>query len=203
MRISQKVLAAVPSSPGVMPLPSLARATGLLADQVKNAIDRLSKRGLVIHVGLARYQRTASGDAFLGAGKQVKPGPQPKGHGGSARRGLRADDAAGRDTLRDRAWVALRQLKKATIPDLMELASRGGDGEDVSNLRQYLTVLAKHGVVSALKRRAPGYALTSNGFIQYVLVDDLGPKAPLWRGSTGELVDRNNGKPIAKPEARR
>lgn len=194
-RISHTVLTMLPAAPGVITLAKLTKATGLTGEQVKNAVDRLSKRGLVVHVGLARYQRSAAGDKFIAAGAKVKPGP-----GAGGKRPLRADDAAGRDTLRDRAWGALRQLRKATLPELIELAGKGTEADPTANLRRYLWKLVEYEIVHKLKRRAPGLAPTSNGFVQFLLVRDLGPKAPLWRSSTRHLIDRNSDTIIVPPE---
>lgn len=192
-RISHQVLTALPSfeAPQPMTLQALVKKAGLAPDQVKNAVDRLSKRGLVLHERLARYRRSRAGDAFLEAGKEVKPGPRP-----GAAPAIRADRLAGGDALRDRAWGALRQLKKATVPELLELASAGDEKDPSGNLRRYLTRLESFGIVTPLTRRAAGIALTSNGFKQWVLVRDLGPKAPLWLGRKQKLLDRNTGDEV-------
>jgi hypothetical protein len=194
-RVSHTVLTAMPAGEGIA-LRRLANRTGLRHAQIVMAMDRLSKRGLVVHTALGKYLRTPAGDAFIAAGAEVKPGPSAGGN-----RPLRSDDAAGRDTLRDRAWSALRQLKKATIPELIELAGKGTEADATSNLRRYLWKLATYEIVAKLKRRVPGLAPTSNGFVQFVLVRDLGPKAPLWRSSTRHLIDRNSDTIVALPEA--
>jgi hypothetical protein len=190
-RVAHMVLTHLPSAPESMGLDALEAATGLARKQIVMAIDRLSKRRLVAHAGHALYRRTAAGDAFIAAGATVRPGPADRGP-----RPLRGDHAAGRDTLRDRAWRALRQLKKATLPEILELACRGEEADPHGNVRTYLYQLLRKGIVARLSRRVPGIAQTSNGFHQWLLVRDLGPKAPVWRKRSGVLIDRNSGKPL-------
>jgi hypothetical protein len=192
-RVSHRVLTALPAADAKEPmaLACLVRLVSLSAEQVKDSVDRLSKRGLVLHERLARYRRSGAGDAFIAAGHQVKPGSTPGGT-----RPLRRDRAEGGDTLRDRAWSALRQLRKATLPELIELAGEGNEKDPVGNVRVYLRRLAGFGLVAALKKRAPGMAPTSNGFQQWVLVRDLGPKAPIWLTRQKKLIDRNTGEEL-------
>jgi hypothetical protein len=202
-RISKTVLTAVPAAPAVITTKDLAAATGLDSRDVVAAIDRLRRRGLVVHTRIGRYQRTVAGNNIVAALVEIKPGPKRPGIDAAGKRTprpLRSDDAQGRGALIDRAWAALRQLRKATVPELLELAA--GEERDASAaLSRYLRRLAAHGVVIELQRRVRGIAPTSNGFKQWTLLRDLGPKAPLYRPSTRELVDRNSGLAILPTEA--
>jgi Icc-related predicted phosphoesterase len=202
VRVAQSVLTLIPSYPGTATTKAIAEEAGMTRHDVVEAIGRLSRRGLVVHARRGRYQRTRDGDRVAQAQTEIKPGPPRPGidaAGVPAKRPLRSDHVRGRGTLLDRAWSALRQLRKATVPELLELAADDERYAETS-LSKYLRRLAAHGVVVALSRRVRGMAPTSNGFVQWTLIRDLGPKAPLWRGSTRELVDRNSGLTILLPE---
>lgn len=200
MRIATVVLTHLP--PSGMPAASLASivsGTALERLQVIGAVDRLAKRGLATKAGIGRYRRTAAGDLVAAAGATIKPGPKRPGvdaKGAPQQRDLRADHAAERGTLRDRVWRALRMLKKATIPELLELAAREGEECELSNVHRYLSILADHDLVTRLKRRLPGASPMSRGLIQWALIRDVGPKAPLYRKATSELINRNSGAVI-------
>jgi hypothetical protein len=201
-RIGQAVLSAIRSSPASSTTRELVEATGFDRRDVVSAVDRLRRRGLVVGISLGRYQRSRDGDRVAAAQVEIKPGPKRPGIDAAGKRQprpLRGDHAAGRGTLLERSWAALRQLKKATIPELLELAA-GEESAAANVLGRYLRRLAAHGVVVELKRRVTGVAPTSNGFKQWTLLRDLGPKAPLYRPSTGELVDRNSGLAILPQE---
>lgn len=87
------------------------------------------------------------------------------------------------DTKRQKYWTALRIAGKATLVDLVETASRRGDdpAKAIGNARKYLKALAKAGVAAVLPLRAKGHAPTSNGFLRFAIVRDLGPLAPIVR----------------------
>jgi hypothetical protein len=80
-------------------------------------------------------------------------------------------------------------LKKATLPEILEIADAGDQTQAGSNLRRYFGLLARAGIVTQLARREPGAALTSPGFARWSLLRDLGPKAPIARH--GGLYDPN------------
>ena len=61
---------------------------------------------------------------------------------------------------------------------------------------RYLNSLARAGIVWRMSKRETGVALTSNGFIRYRLVHDLGPQAPQLRRGGNEIYDPNNRKLI-------
>jgi hypothetical protein len=196
-RVSHRVLTALPPAPKSITLGELARKTALARETLDGALTVLSRRGFVSHVGLARYQRTAAAERFLSMGEEVRPGPAAGGE-----RPPHDSDVKGRDTLRARSWRALRQLKKATVPELLELAARGGEGKHPhADISRYLGVLERFGIVRRLPRRVPGVKTGSNGFQQWLLLRDLGPRSPLWLGRKRQLIDRNTGREVPHESA--
>jgi hypothetical protein len=184
--LGEAVLTALPASQGCATIDQVVTATGLTRRQVSNAMAVLSNRGMVVRARLGCYRRTPSGDNAIGAAA-LKSGP-------NAPHGKRNGPS---DTLRSRAWRALRTLKKATLPELIELAGKGDELDPETNLRRYLKTLALFGVVHRLARREPGLALTSNGFHRWALLTDLGPKAPVYNVKTRVLFDPNSDREIA------
>jgi hypothetical protein len=119
----------------------------------------------------AGYELTDNGAAFRLLGKEIKSGPR-KGHTGKSK--------PRENTFRTRVWKALRFAKKATVFELIEVAGAPGNVRTAAtNTHRYLQALEAVKVTRTLDLRAPGAAPTSNGFIRYALVKDLGPQAPV------------------------
>lgn len=137
------------------------------------------------------YQATADGRKFAAAGKEIEPGPRGP-HTGPFKEG--------RETLRARVWSTLRTFQKATIPELLESWLSADDDEKAAadNVAKYLKALVRAGVVVEMKVRSKGFAPTSNGFKRFMLMRDLGPKAP--QISRGWVFDQNRGERIAYAE---
>jgi hypothetical protein len=150
-------------------------------------LDVLRRRGLAERVGKGLYRVTKAGRAAHAEGRKVRSGPC-RAHTG--RRRPRAD------SLQARLWRALRQVKKATVPDLITLAARDTDRDPGSSARHYIRALAAAGYVALLKSREPGTAPTSNGFKRYLLTRDTGPAAPIWNKDKEVLRDPNTGQRI-------
>jgi len=118
------------------------------------------------------YEASDLGRALIQKGGRVTSGPNGKHTGPRAQRA---------DCLRARFWNALRIKKKATVADIVEASRRESDGLAgvvVDNARHYLTALVRAGIATKMNLREPGYAPSSNGFIRFALVRDLGPLAP-------------------------
>lgn len=197
VRLSQTILTALPSEPKTIGMETLCSTAGVTRQQVTCAIGKLIDRGLATSPKRSQYQRTEMGDRVCADGREIKSGPRP---GSKGKQSLRPSDAKGHSDLRDRAWKALRMLRKATIPEMLELSSSGDERDPHTNVRKYLKALCQRGIVSRLARRTAGMAVTSNGFHQYLLIRDLGPKAPLWRTAADQVVDRNSGEIIERIE---
>lgn len=89
--------------------------------------------------------------------------------------------------LREKAWWVLRNKKETTIENLMNTLCNGNEKDGYSNLRKYLRALERAGIIKRAPQRVPGMALTSNGFLRYILVKDVGQEAPVWRQKRNEI----------------
>ena len=158
--------------------------------QVLECIGRLAKRKLVERTNPGRtlrnqtepfYRATKAGVRFVDEGKRVTSGPTGPHTG--VRRGSQ-------ESFRARLWRALRIQKKATIPDLIEVARNARDAENItSNALRYLQALESAGIVAKLPTREKGHAPSSPGFIRWAILRDLGPLAPA--AGAKRLVDPN------------
>lgn len=101
-------------------------------------------------------------------------------------------------TLRQKLWNAIRARKKFSIDELLRLACNGSERDAHNNACKFVSALERVGYLRSLKR-APGAALTSNGFQRWQLLKemDTGIDAPVIRQS-GEVFDRNRNQ-IIKP----
>ncbi len=95
--------------------------------------------------------------------------------------------------LRERAWWVMRRRGVFTLPELLATLASGAERDAQSNLGKYVRALARAGILRAEAHRAPGAALTSNGYLRYRLTVDNGRKAPVWRAVKGEVFDPNTG----------
>ncbi len=174
----------------------MVEITGLSARQVEHAALKLRKYGLLEKTGQGCHILTESGREAAAAGKTLRSGPtawtSPK---------------VNKDSLRIRAWRAMRIRRKFSIPDLCMLVAQGGEKDIESNVGKYVRALEKAGYLIRMAKREAGVALTSNGHIRYWLPDDkdTGPLAPIWRVAAGEVYDPNTETvkvlpAIAKPK---
>jgi hypothetical protein len=162
-----------------------------LRKQVMECVGRLLQNKLVQRCDVKRrvfgepvialYCLTDAGEAAVASGKRITSGPNKP---------LVAPRKSAASTFRARLWAAFRISKKATLPDLIELAREDRDADDVhSNALRYLTALVRAGVAARLPTREPGYAPSSPGFVRFALIRDLGPGAPI--AAAKSLVDPN------------
>lgn len=161
----------------------LVAITCLDARQVENSALVLRKHGLIERIGTGCHRLTDAGRAALAEGVKITSGP----------RGEQPGTRIFNNTLRTRVWLALRIRRKISMPEIIMLVARGGEGEkDIeSNVGRYLRVLARAGYVSKMPRREPGVALTSNGFARWMLINDTGSRAPVWRPKADTVYDPN------------
>ena len=186
--ITEKVLGALPGDGSETTAAMLATETGLDRNAVYNCCNKLRRRGLAEKSERGRYRLTTAGCVARDASQPIRSGPT----GPNDREVPRPVSG----TLRARLWKALRRLGKATIPELCQLASRGAERAAESNAGKYLRQLERCGFVAQMRRREPGTAPTSNGFVRYLLVPDRdpGPEAPVVRERLGLLYDPNKRK---------
>lgn len=159
--------------------------------QVSDAAACLLRRDYLMRMGAGCYQLTDSGQMAATSGEIIRSGP----------RGPRETVHKVRNTLRERAWRSMRMRHWFTVSDLITDAARAEDGNPEDNLYRYLRALRAAGYVRVAARRAKGTALTSNGFMQFVLVNNTGPLAPIVRSKVAAVYDQNLGRdmPCVRP----
>lgn len=178
-----KILAALPQQGACMTLDEVAAATGLPPERITRLVTALNRNGLISMAQRGCYRRTPAGDAAIAAGTLPKSGP----------RGPRGVPNTSQGGLAERLWRALRMLRRATLPELLEIADPRECRYD-DHAARYLRQLKAAGVTGVSNRKVAGTALTSNGFKQHILLRDLGPKAPIWRQREKRLWDPNSSR---------
>ncbi|MBF0192488.1 MAG: hypothetical protein HQL99_15320 [Magnetococcales bacterium] len=159
-------------------------------DKTLESLKTLAERGLVESLRLDKYRLTDAGRIAAGEGGYVRTG-------GAARpRTVRIETKS----LRFRAWKALRmEGGKSTIPNLLSLLATDGEVVSETNLLKYFSALNRVGILSRLHRRVKGTAKTSNGFVVWAIIRNVGPKAPVWRPTKNEVYDPNTGTTYPLP----
>jgi len=180
---SQKALAALAQRVGAMDIQEIGQAANLTADQVYGAVRTLVLRGYAERRGKGRAKATMEGLRFLEKGKEIT-----RGAGGP-----RMAETEGTH-LRSRIWRALRLAQKATVSELLELASRGTEGNAAMNAKDYLNALVKSGHVMRLSRRGPSDFPITMGPSRYCLALNTGPQAPQFNKRQKRVFDPNTGE---------
>lgn len=184
-----KVLRAIAEARKPITISGICVALKLNAADRKNrkgvikAVGGLISRGLVIRQRpkqegfdppMPKYEVAKAGRDLLRDGGKIDSGPRGKFTGAPAVKTT---------TLRARVWKAFRQTqsRKATVPELVELALQEGEDAEKAfdNTHRYLKALMRAGIVSELACRAKGDRPGSNGFKRYFLLNDVGPLAPV------------------------
>jgi hypothetical protein len=150
--ILAKLVRAAPRPVAIEEIMPVVEAAGAHA-QRKNtltALGKLMQKNLVVRANRPQrfndttppeYVATPAGVAFVKSGKRIQPGNRGP-------RGLRRNAA---NTFRQRIWNAFRIQKKATIPELAELAREKGDGDAATrNAQAFLNSLCKAGIAARL-----------------------------------------------------
>lgn len=167
-------------------LDDLANQSGHSRHQVSAAMAKLVSRGLVSRVERGCFEVTAEGRSAVAAGKVIKAGPR------GAHSGRRS---AVRDTLRQRAWNAMRLSRRFTVRDIAMVATRGGEGDPVENVSRFFRELQRAGYLQRVGTEE-GTAPTSNGFARYALVRDTGHRVPVYSAKHRALRDFNTGEDV-------
>ncbi|RIK92458.1 MAG: hypothetical protein DCC73_11790 [Proteobacteria bacterium] len=165
-----EVLRLIPAG-ACLTMDQLDPMTELTRRQIAKAAGKLISRGLLERIEAGCYQLTPAGIAARESGMPLTSGPNRRRPGPQPWR---------KETFRARMWRVMRMKKVFTVPMLLELASRGPN-DTAQGCHRYLSVLRRAGYVMRLPGRAPGTAITSNGFAKYMLVKDTGHKWPLVR----------------------
>lgn len=172
-----KLLARADLTNYASPIDELVRLSHAPRKSVLQALGNLMQNKLAERAGgpglPAHYRITDKGNGFVRAGKRITSGPKgnltgvPKARSGNGRALI---------------WNALRMKRCATLPELAELCrtKKHSDPKKVSeNARKYLNALRRAGIVVVMARREEGHAPSSNGYLRFRLLRDLGPKAPV------------------------
>lgn len=157
----------------------IAERCGLERQAISAAACLLIERGWVQRRERGCYDLTADGQTAIAAGEEITCGPRGP---------MQAAKRPRKITTRDRAWHAMRLLKKFSIDDVIERA-----GGERHNVGRYILALEGAGYLVAL-RRQPGNAPSSNGFRRFFLARDTGPKTPLLRNKSREILDPNTNE---------
>jgi len=165
----------------------LAAELELTNRQISDAASALIQKNLLERVELGCFQLSAAGRAAAARSESITSGPNGP-HS--------APRSAQRNTLRQRAWAAMRIQRRFTVQDILTAATTGEEVRAQNNLQRYFKVLCSAGVLRRLPKRQPGSAPSSNGFVQYTLVRDLGHIAPSHRMKARTLFDHNSGAEV-------
>lgn len=160
------------------------RITDMTAKQVEHACLKLRKHGLIEQTEPGCLRLTAAGRAAAEEGKKLRSGPK----------GMETGVRRRKESLRDRAWRAMRLRRKFGVADLVMLTAQGGERDPESNMLKYISGLTRAGILVELPRREAPLNLTSNGCKRWWLRDenDTGPLAPIIRtGRRNEVYDPN------------
>lgn len=160
---------------------AIAECVGRTLKRTLDALTTLTERGLVSRQGNL-YQLTDTGRIAAGSEASVR--------GGAAGKPRQARDNAG--CLRSRAWRALRmEGGKSTLGNILNLVLEGEEKSPGTNLLTYFNALRKAGILTQLHRRVRGNAMTSNGFVVWLIAQDVGPVAPVYQPTKKQVFDPN------------
>ena len=161
----------------------MAQALGVSRAQAVNAAQKLMQRNYLMKMAVGCFQLSPDGAAAAQAGITITSGP--KGKTGAI--------ATHRGTLRERAWTAMCIHRRFTIGDVVAAAGRDEEKNARENVRKYISALCRAGYVKEMSRRVPGTSIGSNGFKQFVLAKNTGPRAPVFRAELDVIHDFNIG----------
>ncbi len=171
-------------------LAAIATAVGCSRRDVCQAMEVLKKRRLVdncatgkgVSIGLKRgtYAISDSGLEWVTSGKVISPGQ------GTRRLWTKTRG------LSERAWWYFRTFRVATLLDILNSQASGKEKTAYKHLHLYVTALEVAGILMRTIYRVPVPGRL--GLVQWQLVQDLGPKTPVWRQIANEIFDPNGRK---------
>ena len=163
---------------------TLSRRSDISRHETIKTAGYLVNHGYLSRTEIGIFKLTEKGAEAKAAGVVIKSGP------------MRPDTGKGRkpfkNTLRQRAWSAMRIMSVFSINDLVAVASDDPTDAQHVNIRRYCLALCKAKILMVMPTRERGTALSSNGFKRYRLFNDLGDIAPTYRGSKDEVFDHNS-----------
>lgn len=162
--------------------PELLEATGLCKKDLGDAIYNLIQKG--------HAQRLVGGDF-----KATRRGLKTLSDFGELTAGPRAPYELERcaSSFCSRLWKAFRIKGRATVYELVTLASRPTDKDALRMATRYLQACVKAGLVVCQPHAAPGPSALSRGRHVYILVKDPGTKPPQLHQQKKRLFDPNSG----------
>lgn len=169
-------------------LDQLEGHTQLERSRIIDSANVLVKRGFINRNGRGCYQLTESGATIIKTGAAMKSGPK----GSMPRRKTWG--------LRQKAWHVIRNKRKFTLDDLQLTICQGNERNASNNLSKYLRSLMQVGYLKILPRKVSGNSPTSNGRQVYLLVNDTGRLAPVWRQVSYSVFDPNTGEEHPVPD---
>ena len=177
-------MAAEAGADGCVLIQRLSEVTGRSVHKVGNLLETLTSNGLATMRSPGCYRVTEEGAAFLAGRSKVRLTAGPKAAHGA--------DRSSEDSLTAKAWRALRIKKKATVPEIMETIA--AEPHQYAQVGRYLRALVDARVVKRLPRKVRGQGMGNNGYVQHLLITDLGPLAPVWKAKAKALRDPNSGR---------
>ncbi|SDQ18006.1 hypothetical protein [Pseudovibrio sp. Tun.PSC04-5.I4] len=143
----------------------------------------LTMKGYLERVERGCYQLTQSGRKAADEGLVI-----PIGGGTRVQKHRRSPR---RNSLRQRAWNAMKISGAFTLSDIVLAAAQPTDKQPESNLQRYLRVLFQAGYLTILPVKARSTKPHSNGFRRFRLIRDTGPLAPVWSQQKSLMLDFN------------
>lgn len=171
---------------GPMTRKEIQIALGFDWRQTTNAARSLGKRGYLDVLADGRYALSPAGQEAARAGLIITGGPK-------------GQVKVTADTFRERAWRSIRVRKTFTIGEIVADAIRMDSTEPSrphDNAGRYISRLRQAGYLREQGRRQRGTASGSNGFKQFILLRNTGPRAPIYREALGVIHDPNTGEDI-------
>ncbi|KQI69403.1 hypothetical protein AN189_02990 [Loktanella sp. 3ANDIMAR09] len=161
----------------------LAEASGISLHETIKTAGYLVNRGYLSRTETGVFTLTDEGIAAQAEGTVITSGPKGP------------DTGLGRkpfaDTLRQRAWCAMRFCGVFSTAEIVEVAADEPTEKDHANVRRYCRGLCDAGFLMDMPTRARGASETSNGFKRYRLFKDTGEIAPTYRNTRKEVFDHN------------
>ncbi|MBF0415811.1 MAG: hypothetical protein HQL79_08600 [Magnetococcales bacterium] len=167
---------------GAMTSKGLTTALGILGKKLYEITANLQARKLIEKLADGSWHLTARGILAAKEGWKIRGG----------RPGVERAPRKGGWTTRDKAWAALiNRGGKGTLADLAEEIDIRDQGK-LLNIGKYFCALEKSGHLSRSHKKDLSGPMTNPGRHVWLLINNTGPRAPLWRSSKGEVVDRNS-----------
>ena len=169
---------------------ALAEGLAVPRQALAMTVSTLVCKGLVERRSNGTFRLTGAGERAATGGVEIAAIPDAP---------LPIDRWSLRDTLRQRAWTAMRMSRTFGVEDLLVAGASGEEKDPRGNLQRYCKGLCEAGVVRRLARFQQG--LCAAGPV-YRLVRDLGPIAPVLRSNSpeGKQSDAVRGRATKSPE---